>query len=367
MFSGTYNSKDVTFLLKVIEMAETETFNKEKLIQSGQKHYSQMLSIENAPSKEYLEVFYQSLEYNKKRFAQDILNLANYINQNSLEKLNQTFPEEIIIVSLARAGTPVGVLINRILKEIFNKKVYHYSLSIIRDKGLDLNALTYIYKKHGDSNIFFIDGWTGKGVISKELKNSVNNFNQKYHSNISDSLYVVSDISGTADFSVTHDDYLIPSAVLNSTISGLISRTMTDLDQLKENDFHACKFYSSLSEYDLSLWFIEQIMGIIKNLKAVDIKINLTDQKEKLKDKSTSFLKDMMLKYSINNINYIKPGIGETTRVLLRRVPDRILVSDINSEDIKHLIVLAKEKGCLVEENINMPYKAVGIIAKVKD
>ena len=31
-------------------------------------------------------------------------------------------------------------------------------------------------------------------------------------------------------------------------------------------------------------------------------------------------------KYGISDVNFVKPGIGETTRVLLRRVPNLILI-----------------------------------------
>ncbi len=358
MFSGSYNNNDVNFLLKIIDIDETDTLLKEKMIQSGEKHYSQMLSIEKAPSKEYLEVFYQSLDNNKERFAQDILNLAFKIQ-------NKATDDNIILVSLARAGTPVGVLLKRIISEIFNKNATHYSVSIIRDKGLDINALNYIYKNHGDSNIFFIDGWTGKGVISKELKKSVNYFNQINNSHISNLLYVVSDISGMADYCASTIDYLIPSAVLNSTISGLISRTLTGVENLLKTDFHACKFYSSLKENDLSLWFISEMMDIITYLKYNQTNDLSEIEKDYLKDKSVSFLNNLMLKYKINNVNYIKPGLGETTRVLLRRVPQRILVKNIDSNEVKHLLVLAKEKNCPIEEYKDMTYKSVGIIAQV--
>ena len=50
-------------------------------------------------------------------------------------------------------------------------------------------------------------------------------------------------------------------------------------------------------------------------------------------------------KFSINDINKIKPGVGETTRVLLRRLPDRILIKEnANDKYVKHLLQLAKEK-----------------------
>ncbi|MBC7475263.1 MAG: hypothetical protein H7263_13295, partial [Candidatus Sericytochromatia bacterium] len=46
MFHGSYKSDDVTFLLKPINIQETDILSKEKLIQSGSKHYSEMISQE---------------------------------------------------------------------------------------------------------------------------------------------------------------------------------------------------------------------------------------------------------------------------------------------------------------------------------
>jgi len=74
-FSGSYLEDDVTFLLKVIDIPDTDIEEKERLIQSGKSHYSEMISKEYQPSKEYLDIFYQSFELNLERFAQDILNL----------------------------------------------------------------------------------------------------------------------------------------------------------------------------------------------------------------------------------------------------------------------------------------------------
>ena len=47
----------------------------------------------------------------------------------------------------------------------------------------------------------------------------------------------------------------------------------------------------------------------------------------------------------LNNINYIKPGIGEATRVMLRRVPDKLYVQSKNHFGVQHLLLLAKEKN----------------------
>jgi len=72
-FSGSYLKSDVSFLLKVIEIESSDIKGKESNIQSGKKHYSEMVSPEYKPSKEYLNIFYKSLDLNIKQFSQDIL------------------------------------------------------------------------------------------------------------------------------------------------------------------------------------------------------------------------------------------------------------------------------------------------------
>ena len=52
-----------------------------------------------------------------------------------------------IIVSLARAGIPVGILIKRYIKQKYGVDCPHYAISIIRDKGIDINAMEYIYNQ----------------------------------------------------------------------------------------------------------------------------------------------------------------------------------------------------------------------------
>ena len=43
----------------------------------------------------------------------------------------------------------------------------------------------------------------------------------------------------------------------------------------------------------------------------------------------------------------IKPGVGETTRVLLRRIPDKILIDPDKRQYTKHIELLAKARGVL--------------------
>ena len=353
MFHGSYLKDDVEFLLKVIDMPFTDITEKERLIQSGKSHYSYMLSQEYEPTQKYLKIFYKTYELNKIKFANDMLTMAYNLSQK----------EDIVLISLVRAGTPIGVLLKRILRDIFQKDVKHYAISIIRDREIDTLALQHIVQNHPQSETIFVDGWTGKGVINRELKEFISKFNSDNTLNISDKLYVVSDIAGVSDFAVNNDDYLIPSSALNSTISGLVSRSILNDIYIKEGDFHGCKYYKEYEKNDLSLWFIDSIMEIIKDLEP--LKLPLVSKNSTLNININNYLLKLQKDFDIRDINYIKPGIGESTRVLLRRVPYIIMVKDLKAENIQHLIHLAKEKDVKIVEEKTLPYTALAIIKDI--
>jgi len=67
--------------------------------------------------------------------------------------------------------------------------------------------------------------------------------------------------------------------------------------------------------------------------------------------------------YGIGDPNLVKPGVGETTRVLLRRVPWRVLVrAGAPADDLAHVLLLAEQRGVPVEEVAELPYSCIGLI-----
>jgi Phosphoribosyl transferase (PRTase)/PELOTA RNA binding domain len=360
MLSGTYNAEDVTFLLKEIFLESTSIEDKEKNIQKNTSHYSEMITHEKAPTAHYMDIFYSTLELNRVKFATHLMVLAQKIN---IEYKNK---DEVVIVSLARAGTPIGVILTQILRHNFSRKVTHYTASIIRDKGLDLNALKFITDKHSSSSIAFIDGWTGKGVIGQELKQSVDVYNIANNTRVSPNLYVVADISGTAYWSASSEDYLIPSAVLNSTISGLVSRTILIDKYIGKDDYHGCLFYNNLLEHDISQWFADEIFNEAQLLSFETIK-NCFDEAEKttkqnFQKQSKATIEKFLSDYKLDNRNYIKPGIGESTRVLLRRLPKELVIKNRNDVNIQHLLHLCEQKQVPVRLDSDLCYNCVAVI-----
>lgn len=350
-FSGSYVPEDVTFLMKEVVIDGTDIENKEQHIKQG-GHYSEVLTLENAPSPAYMALYREVLDRNKTRFAKDVLQLASRIAADQ--------PDEIVVVSLARAGTPVGVLLNRALNQLLGRKAVHYCVSIIRDKGLDLNAVRHIVAQHGYKGIVFVDGWTGKGVIGRELSESVHALNQAEGWALSPNLYVVADIAGSAYFAATHDDYLLPSAILNSTVSGLISRTVLT-PAIKYMDFHGCVRYTHLESVDESQAFVDEVFAEMVALELKAIAINdgsATGCGASLLDAIQRY----QTLYGIDNINLVKPGVGESTRVMLRRKPRLLVLREKDALEVQHLVFLANQREVPVLCDAALPCQALALI-----
>lgn len=392
----SYKLDDVQFLLK--DLTEVALKNKadgiddfamsieekEKAIQSNLKHYSEIVNLEKPPTKEYLNIYYKVLKNRNvmNLFTDDILTLTAKMLSDIQLEYEKTKDKNVILVSLVRAGTPIGILLKRILEQqdfIRNNNINlkHYSVSIIRDKGIDENAINHIIQENQSENIYFIDGWTGKGVITKELTNAIHHFNHKYQTNLKDTLYVLADIVLLPNVKAgSYLDYLIPSSILNSTISGLISRTILN-HLIKPNDFHGSIYYEDLKQHDLSNDFINYVMAFIqlknKNLDLLPYLKRYHDMYDnknnndtfELKNKRKKFLEQLMITYHYPNMNYIKPGVNEATRVMLRRYPEKLFIQNMNDSNIQHLVQLANEKNIEIEVVPDMPYRAVALIKGV--
>ncbi|MEH7418198.1 cysteine protease StiP family protein [Neobacillus drentensis] len=358
---GTYHEDDVLFLLKDLSdiVLEDTALNRETKIQSG-GHYSESLPIEYQPPKEYVKVFWDTLLHYKQKVALCVGIVS--------EQIFQLKGSNVVLVSLARAGTPVGILIKRYLKLKYGVSLPHYSISIIRDKGIDENALHYIKQEHPTSKIQFVDGWTGKGAISLELTKACREYEEKYRLPLDDTLAVIADPGCCTTLFGTREDFLIPSACLNSTVSGLVSRTVLNEAYIGKDDFHGAKFYQNLLSEDLSNEFINLIAEEFSNIakEAENSASKLLSSKLDTGFLGLEDVKKIQAEFSIESSHYIKPGVGETTRVLLRRVPWKILMRDPSSPFVKHILMLAEEKGVEVQAYPDMKYLCCGLIKKVK-
>jgi len=346
-FHGSYLPSDVKFLLNIKNYQEISIEEKEDLLLNHNVHYSETLTKEMDIEDEYMSLFYSYHELNKSKICKDILNIANHLSNNKNNK---------VLVSLARAGTPYGVILKRILSNIYFQNIEHYSISIIKDRGIDSVALKYILEKHGtDVEILFVDGWTGLGNISQELsKYMAISFQTIKYKFIS-----ISDIAGVSDICSSREDYVIPSCMLNATISGLISRTLINTDP---KSFHSVKYFDEKEKNDYSPWYINELENEIIKINEKFKPISIISKSNEYRTSYLKSLSNLFHEFNLNDTFTLKPGIGETIRCLIRRSPEIVLLNNIEDSQIKPIIYLCEKKKIKYRIVKNMALKCVGII-----
>ncbi|KHL94994.1 hypothetical protein QW71_14690 [Paenibacillus sp. IHB B 3415] len=360
---GSYPASDVTFLLKDLSDVSLErgTAEREEAIQSG-VHYSEMLPVEYQPTEQYIELFHETLQHTARKVALAVAVVSEMI-------VAQRGTANTVLVSLARAGTPIGVLIKRYILERYTADLPHYSISIIRGKGIDENAVLYMLQQHGsDAELQFIDGWTGKGAIRQVLIEACESMYSKYGITLNDDLAVLADPGYCSGTFGTREDYLIPSACLNSTVSGLMSRTVLRDDLIGPEEFHGAKFYKEWLDSDLSGVFVEAVTPYFREVAAEGLKLAEEMQADppEITWQGLADIRSIQETFGIDNINLVKPGVGETTRVLLRRVPWKILVDRLDNPNLRHILLLAGDRGVPVEVFPGLTYSCCGIIKPLK-
>lgn len=227
---SSYSNDDVEILLKdisgLVEPLPADV--REQYIQKG-IHYCEMLPLEYRPSERYMSAYRNALENYSRPTAKAVCVLA--------EKLYRKKSGRLVIVSLARAGIPIGILVKRYLKNKYDVDIKHYAISIIRGRGIDCNAIDYILDKYDAPQVQFVDGWIGKGAILSQLKEALQNYPE-----LDTELGVVSDPANLTELCGTHEDILIPSSCLNATVTGLLSRTFLRSDIIGPHDFHGAAY-----------------------------------------------------------------------------------------------------------------------------
>ncbi|MEV8586560.1 phosphoribosyltransferase [Streptomyces sp. NPDC051180] len=357
---SSYAPEEVGWLLQDLSDVELEapTEEREEAIQSGGAHYAESLPVEYQPSERYQELFRSALESSATRIARAV----GVVTETVLEERSGRRP---VLVSLARAGTPVGVLMRRWAQYRHGLDLPHYAVSIVRGRGIDANALRWLAAHHDPADVVFVDGWTGKGAITRELADAIAEFETiEGITGFDPEIAVLADPGSCVRVHGTREDFLIPSACLNSTVSGLISRTVLRADLVGPDDFHGAKFYRELAGADVSVDFLDAVAARFDEVaETVD-----TDVKELLATDRTptwegwAAVERISEEYGIHDVNLVKPGVGETTRVLLRRVPWKILAKRGADADLAHIRLLAEQRGVPIEEVDELPYSCVGLI-----
>lgn len=354
----TFDAADVCVLLKKGEPQLVSVAEKERLLASG-VHYGLLLTPETEPASWQQTAYEKALERNGSRIGQLLVTLLASILEH------HTRP---VLVSLARAGTPIGCVLRRIAA-VWGHELPHYSLSILRGDGIDQWALEHIRQQHPQAELIFVDGWTGKGSIFSTLQRSL-------PADIPARLAVLSDPAGVAKYAATHDDFLLPHALLNATVCGLLSRTFRDSTFPDSEPVpaspspiahaeHAARIETHLQAHDQTRQYINALTHY-----ATRSATEKTEKPKKTAQCTTAnhpahpqqFALAWAQQHGVHDAHLLKPSVGEATRVFLRRRPKRLLLQKLGHPDTVHLEILAQQRDIPVDVAAELSYLAAALI-----
>lgn len=342
MIPSSYRPEQVTCLFSAYEGPLLDPTEKEDRLRSG-AYYGELLAREEVPDADYLAVFDALLNRLSDRVAPVIHAVAH--------RIARAHAGPIALVSLARAGTPVAVVLAELLRSRFGRAVTHYSASVIHREGLDPFALRHLLNRHAPQEIVFFDGWVSQGRITRALAGTVRGI-----PGVDPALYCLSDPSGIQDDAGTRHDLLVPSAVLNAAVSGLLSRTV-----VRSDTFHAVAFFGDQAAVDRTQAFIARTL---QSVLAIDpgpgeILLGSAQQSALARSQLTAWSD----RWGVPS-DRIKAGIGEVSRSLLRRTPDRLIIDPSAADEADHVIHLAKIRNVpYTLEPTRGPYRALSRLA----
>lgn len=345
---SSYNEDDVILLLndmtgKVSPVSQEE--RKERVAKG--EHVRSIIIEEYGMSTQYEEIIKTNIEKYLDRMAMAVGKLS--------ELLYQTKGKNMVLVDIARAGIPIGILVKRYLKQVHDADITHYGISLV--DGLDPKAMEYILSRHRAKHIQFIDGWTGKGTVANEIKKCV----EENYPWIDSGLAVLSDCTGVAKYAGTREDIYIPHSPLNASATGLVSITVKNEEFENPTGFHSAIYLDSLEQSDISREFIEMVTerftrGVIEESSYYNRTMYQLAH-------GSAYETKRIAEATGRDAKALNPGINEAARAVLRRKLEKLLVSKHHRGDdnLEVLIKLAELKGVPVEEMDMHGYKAVSV------
>ena len=118
-----------------------------------------------------------------------------------------------------------------------------------------------------------------------------------------------------------------------------MSRTVLRDDLIGPGMFHGAKHYAELAPADVSGVFLDAVSACFAAVAARSPR----GPAHRAADRTPTWagwaaVERVAAEFGIGDVNLVKPGVGETTRVLLRRVPWQVLVRPDRAADLEHVL-----------------------------
>ncbi|MBF0203495.1 MAG: hypothetical protein HQK67_04080 [Desulfamplus sp.] len=259
----------------------------------------------------------------------------------------QPDPKKILFVSILRAGVPITEWLCTMLPGTVG-----VALSLFVGVGIDAIALAAIERDFPDRSIIFVDGWTGKGGVARELA--------KLNKG---PLAVLIDPWGWADFAGIKEDIFCPSACFTGLATLGFSRTFV---VEKDKIFSALRFSKEFAKPELvKSW--KECAPPFPVLSGVDQSEIQKYEIQKYEIQNSELIKSEIIKSEVQKIdaktNEIKKfeaktdlriHSNEVCRALINAAPKNLLFADDKHFAQKHfllLLKLAEQRGIKSEFN----------------
>ncbi len=234
----------------------------------------------------------------------------------------QPNPEKILFISILRAGVPITEWLCQMLPGSVG-----VALSLFVGIGIDKRALEEIEQDFNDRTVIFVDGWTGKGGVAREICKLKKG-----------PLAVLIDPWGFADFAGIKEDIFCPSACFTGLATLGFSRTFfVDNQSL----FSAYRFAKEFAQPDIvDIWKSSSPLSI-SNLDNLDNIHSLTQSKIEWFQTATN----------------LRIHSNEVCRALINAAPEVLLFADnkdFAQEHFSLLLTLAKQRG--IESQFDVSY-----------
>jgi hypothetical protein len=342
--------RDLTGVLSPLPMDEVAAISRAT---NGTGHRS-VVPVEEPPTAATLAL-YDRLEIDR---AAEVALLAHVVAR----QLADEHPDGVVLASVARAGTPVGVVLHRVLRDLLGHPSAHYTFSFLPNIALDEAALRHIVAHHNPADVRFVDGWSGKGGVARHLAAALAEAAPRIGADLNPELVLLSDPGAASTTVGTRADVLLPSAVLNAPVSGLLSRSVTIADG---DGRHGAITYEDLRPYDRSLSFVDAVLAAaaVTDARSVDAALTAVTAAGPATFHGWAYMEQLATEFAMPNmLNFVKPGLNETCRALVARKPARILLDPTKEgEDTAVIRHLADEKHVPIEERHDMPYTTIGL------